>query len=98
MAFEQKVLREVHCPRCNAIAQERLEDQGNFVIIILRCEKCKLQRNVGLTTRKALKLRKRQQKLRESLSQAKSQRIKYNIEARLKRLEREINRAEVGIT
>lgn len=97
MSFVQKVLREVNCPRCNAIAQERLEDQGDFVIIILLCQKCRLQRNLGLTTRKALKLRKRQQKLRELLSLERNQRTRATLQARINRLEKDINRAEIGI-
>jgi len=97
MTFIQRILREVNCPRCNAIAQERLEDRENATIIILWCDKCKLKRNLGITTRKALKLKKRQQRLRESLSQARNQRTRRLLEIRLKHLEQEINRAEMGI-
>ena len=97
MPFIQKILREVSCPRCNAIAQERLEDRESATIIILWCDKCKLKRNLGITTRKALKLKKRQQRLRESLSQARNQRTRRLLEIRLKHLEQEINRAEMGI-
>jgi hypothetical protein len=98
MPFVQKILRERSCPRCNAIAQERLEDRDKSVIIILWCDKCKLKRNLGITTRRALKLKKRQKKLRESLSQARNQRTRSSLQARIMRLEEEINRAEMGIT
>lgn len=97
MPFIQKVLQEVNCPRCNAIAQERLEDRENFVIIMLVCDKCKLTRNLGLTTRKALKLKKRQIKLRKSLNQERNQRTRAILQSRLQKLEREIQKAEIGI-
>src|SRR3970040_3104392 len=97
MPFIQKILREVSCPRCNAIAQERLEDRESATVIILWCDKCKLKRNLGITTREALKLKKRQQRLRESLSQARNQRTRRLLEIRLKHLEQEINGAEMGI-
>jgi len=95
--FVQKILREISCPRCNAIAQERLEDRDNAVVIQLVCPKCKLKRNLGITTRKALKLKKRQKKLRESLSRAKNQRDRSNIQKKIEFLEREINLSETGI-
>lgn len=95
--FIQKILREVHCPRCNAIAQERLEDKGKFVLIYLWCNKCKLKRNMGLTTRRALKLKKRRSELRDSLNQAKSQRVRSRILKQLELLERRIRQAELGL-
>ncbi len=97
MAFIQKILREVSCPRCNAIAQERLEDRDRFVIIILWCDKCKLKRNLGLTTRKALRLKKRQQKLRELANQTRNRRTKALIERRVSELDSVISREEIGI-
>lgn len=95
--FIQKILRETICPRCNAIAQERLEDKDKFVLIYFWCDKCKLKRNIGLTTRKALKLKKRQIVLRESLNQAKNQRVQSRIIKQLELLDRQINQAEIGI-
>lgn len=97
MPFIQKILREVNCPRCNAIAQERLEDRENSVIIILRCDKCRLTKNLGLTTRKALNLRKRQQKLRKSLNQAKSPLVQARIQKEINLLDKKIRHAEIGI-
>lgn len=97
MPFIQKILREVHCPRCNAIAQERLEDRETYVIIILWCSKCRLERKLGLTTRRALKLKKRHKKLSESLNQTKNPRARARIEFKLRQLERDINLAELGI-
>jgi len=97
MPFIQKILREVSCPRCNAIAQERLEDRESATIIILWCDKCKLKRNLGITTRKALKLKKRQQRLRELANQEKSPRIRARLVLKIELLESEINRAELGI-
>jgi len=93
----QRILREVTCPRCNAIAQERLEDKDKFVLIYLWCDKCKLTRNMGLTTRKALRLKKRQTRLRDSLNQAKSQRDRSRILKQLELLDRQIHQAEIGI-
>ena len=97
MPFIQKILREVHCPRCNAIAQERLEDRDQTVIIILTCDKCKLKKYVGTTTRKALRLRKRQAKLRDLANQERNRRTRALILKRADELESEIRKAELGI-
>jgi hypothetical protein len=97
VSFIQKILREVHCPRCNAIAQERLEDRDKTVIIVLWCNKCKLKKNLGITTRKALKLRKRHNALREKVNQVRNPRTKAILNRRLQNLEREISKSELGI-
>jgi len=97
MTFIQKILREVHCPRCNAIAQERLEDRDKTVIIILWCDKCKLRKVLGYTTRKALKLRKRQQRLSELVNQERSPRIRSVLLNKIESLETEIRKSELGI-
>lgn len=93
--FIQKILREVNCPRCNAIAQERLEDRKAFVIIYLSCPKCHLEKNLGLTTRKALKIRKRQAKLRELADREKNLPIKNKLQKQIALLEDQIRKAEV---
>ena len=95
--FIQKILREVTCPRCNAIAQERLEDKEKLVLIYFYCDKCKLRKNMGLTTRKALRLRKRQIELRNSLNLARSQRDRSRLLRQLELLEGRIRQAELGI-
>lgn len=95
--FVQKILREVHCPRCNAIAQERLEDRDEFVIIILWCDKCKLRKYLGVTTRPALRLRKRQTKLRELVSQERNPRIRARVNRQIALLDEKIRKAELGI-
>jgi transposase-like protein len=97
MTFIQKILKEVHCPRCNAIAQERLEDREESVIIILWCDKCKLKRNLGITTRRALKLKKRQEKLKRLVSQERSPRTRARVLRQIALLDEEIRRAELGI-
>ena len=97
MTFAQIILKEVSCPRCNAKAQHRLEDRDKYVIIYLSCRKCRLERKLGLTTRKALNLKKRQEKLRKRLSQAKSPGIRKQIEVEINQLERRIGKAELGI-
>lgn len=99
MPFIRKVLREISCPRCNAIAQERLEDrhESDIIIIQLWCDKCKLKRNLGITTRKALKLKKRQQKLRESLNRAKSPHTRSRITKEIVLLDEKIRKAELAI-
>jgi len=96
MAFEQKILNEINCPRCNAIAQERLEDRTEgYAIIILWCEKCRLRRNLGVTTRKALRLRKRQKRLRSLVNQTKSPLTKRRMIREIALLDEKIRRAEV---
>ena len=98
MPFKQYILNTVSCPRCNAIAQERLEDrEDGYAIITLECPKCYLKRNLGITTRRALKLKKRQKKLRESLNQEKSPRDRNNIQKQIALLDEKIRKAEIGI-
>lgn len=95
MPFVQKILQESPCPRCNATAQERLEDRETFVIIYLSCPKCHLEKNLGLTTRKALRLRKRQAKLRKLADQAKSLPTRNKLQKQIALLDEQIRKAEV---
>lgn len=97
MAFKQVVLKEVNCPRCNAIAQERLQDQADRVLVYLCCEKCRLKKHLRLTTRKALKLEKRRQSLRNLGSQENNPRAQALIKKRILELDKAIRRAEIGI-
>jgi|SRR3990167_3746991 len=97
MPFIQYILRETNCPRCNAIAQERIEDRNSYAIIIIWCDKCKLKRNVGMTTRRAINLRNRRAKLLKRLDQAKSPGIRKQINAQIRHLDERIKKAEVGI-
>ena len=97
MTFIQKILREVHCPRCNAIAQERIEDRDAFAIIILWCDKCKLRKHLGVTTRRALKLRKRQKNLQELVNRERNQRIRARVNKQISLLDEQIRKEELGI-
>lgn len=97
MQFQQKVIRNISCPRCNAIAQERYEDRDKTVIIILWCNKCKLKKSLGLTTRKAIRLRKRQTELRELVNQTRNPRTRAILAKRLQNLERQVYKAEIGL-
>ena len=97
MAFIQKIIQKISCPRCNAEAQLRAEDRNEYVIIMLQCPKCKLERRVGLTTRKALNLKKRRLKLEKRLEQAKSPAIRKQIEVKIKYVDERARKAEVGI-
>ena len=97
MTFIQYVLREVNCPRCNAIAQERIEDRERNVIIVLWCDKCKLKRHIGVTTRKALALRKRQTKLRNLANQTRNPHDRNRLLKQAELLEQQIRQAEIGI-
>lgn len=67
MAFEMKVLDKIRCPRCNAMAELRIDQRkpnGNWIFVYIVCSTCRLNRYSHVTTRKAVKLQARINKLR----------------------------------
>jgi C4-type Zn-finger protein len=59
MAFEKKILGQLHCPRCNAIAELRVEDYkpgSETVLVFVVCEKCRYRRYNHRTTKKAIRI------------------------------------------
>lgn len=73
MAFEQIIYGEEHCPRCNAIAQLRAhEHESGYVNLRLDCPKCKMSKHIKLTTKRFLKLEKKEKKYLSMLQEANS--------------------------
>lgn len=98
MPFEKKIIGELHCPRCNAWAKSRIEEQrGESLVVYIVCEKCKLRQYQGLTTRKAVVLKGTESALLKMLDRCTSEYTAARIRARLSRIRREIRAAEAGI-
>lgn len=64
-----KILEKIHCPRCNAIAELRVDQKSpknNWVFVYIVCSTCKLVKYSHSTTRKAVYLQSRINKLRKN--------------------------------
>lgn len=69
MAFELKVLDKISCPRCNGKAELRIDQKqpnGNWVFVYIVCPICKLNKYSHSTTRKAVYIQSRINKLRRN--------------------------------
>jgi hypothetical protein len=97
MTFLQYVLEELPCPRCNADSQVRVEDKEDFCIIVHICPMCRYRKSLRITTRRALELEKREQKLLEIINSSDKIEKTYKILARLKKIQRERQLLELGI-
>jgi len=66
MPFELRILEKIHCPRCNGIAEYRI-DHGkkdkNFVTVYIVCPVCRLNRYSHTATFKEIKLTRKIEKL-----------------------------------
>lgn len=57
MPFKRIVVKVVSCPRCNAGAQLRAEEEhGELAVVYTVCNKCKLHKYFGLMTKKNIAL------------------------------------------
>lgn len=68
MAFEMKILGEIHCPRCNAIAELRIDQKppkNNWVFVYIVCSTCRLNKYSHTTTRKAVKIESQIKRLKK---------------------------------
>lgn len=98
MPFEKKIIGELHCPRCNAWAQSRIDDErGDVLVVYIVCNKCKLRQYQGLTTRKAVVLKGTETALLKMLDRCTSEYTATRIRARLLNIRRQIRAAEAGI-
>lgn len=98
MPFVRLVIEELHCPRCNAIAQRRIvAEHGNDCIVYIVCSKCKLNQYSGITTRKAITLMMKEKILVKDLEEANSEQARIRLRGRLKRIRDQITRANLGI-
>lgn len=88
MPFETKSLGEIHCPRCNGMAQLRIDHRQpirNFVFVYIVCPICKLNKYNHTTTRKSVILQSRINRLKKKDVNNLSKRRKIN--AKIKKLE-----------
>lgn len=88
---------KVPCPRCNADSQLRIEDRADICIIVNICKYCRFRKVVRITSRRALQLEKREQKLLDKLNSGDKIKETYKILARLKKIRRERELQEIGI-
>jgi len=68
MAFETKILDTIHCPRCNGMAELRIDQKESprkWVLVYLVCPICKLNRYSHTTTRKAVKIHSQIKRLKK---------------------------------
>lgn len=69
MAFERKIVQELSCPRCNAWAQLRIEQEREGVCILyIVCNKCKLRKYSGVLSRKTINLMTQEEKLLKKIN------------------------------
>lgn len=98
MPFERLILKELNCPRCNAIAQLRIEEKrADTSVVYIVCSKCKLQKYQGLFTRKAVNLVSYQRKLESKLEFMKDSRHKRRLEKELRTIPYLISEANKSV-
>lgn len=98
MAFTKYILQDkVACPRCNADSQIRVEDKDDFCIVFHSCSMCRYKRSLKITTRRALKLQKRLDYYNQLLAENDKIKENYKILARIKKLQKEIDKEQLGI-
>lgn len=88
MAFEIKVIGRQHCPRCNGIAELRIDQREpvrKLVLVYIVCPVCKLKRYSHTTTRKDVILKSRIKRLKGKDVNNLSKKRKIN--AKIKKLE-----------
>lgn len=59
MPFEIKILDKIHCPRCNGMAELRIDQRktdNEWVLVYIVCPICRLNRYSYTTTLKATKI------------------------------------------
>lgn len=98
MTFVRLVIKELNCPRCNAIAQLRIEEErGDACVVYIVCSKCKLREYKYLTTRKAVSLMGKQEKLLKQLEEVTSEAVRSRIRGQLARIREQITKSNLGI-
>lgn len=91
MPFQIKVLDTISCPRCNGKAELRIDEKDpvkNWVFVYIVCPICKLHKYSYSTTRKAIYLQARINKLKKNAPKSRM------LDARISKLEDMKRRAE----
>ena len=100
MAFELKVIEKTTCPRCNALAQIRIdvrESESNIVLAYVVCKHCRLKRYLYTTTPKAIKYIKNINRLERNLSNLpENDPIRSKLIAKINYMKKLKERAEIG--
>lgn len=70
MPFEKIVLKRIHCPRCNGIAELRtdiVKPESKMVLVFVVCSLCRYKRYSYTTTYKAIQIGSKIDKLIQKL-------------------------------
>lgn len=97
MGFDRKILHEELCPRCNAVAQVRVTERANVLVVNLECPKCRLRENRGLTTKEGVNLMVMEEKLTRQLLATDNQYKKSLLRAKLARIRRQRKMKELAL-
>src|SRR5262245_17835839 len=91
MSFERKILQELNCPRCNAWAQLRIEEEREGVCICyIVCNKCRFKKYSGILSRKTVNLISQSEKVKTKLDLMKEGTHKARLRKHLEFLENSI--------
>jgi hypothetical protein len=102
LLFEIKIIEKRTCPRCNALAQVRidvnkLQPESSLILAYLVCNKCKLKRYLYTTTEKAIKYIKKINKLEKMLdNKPENDPTRDRIIAKINHMRKLKERAEIG--
>lgn len=97
MPFELKVLGKINCPRCNAVAEQRVDKHKNdykLVLVYIVCPTCRLEKYSYTTTRKAILIQQRINQLSRRNNNLPKSRVFRKRNDIIKKLEEEKLRAE----
>lgn len=104
MPFEQQIVRHEDCPRCNAVADVRIDDSTEeaplpgVVMLVLVCPKCQLRRARGMTTKDILVLQHKEKALKKALQAGGlGQSDVRRIRAKLRTVQNKLIRKEMGL-
>lgn len=100
MSFKLKILDKTTCPRCNAVAQIRIDvkkTESDIILAYIVCKKCRLKRYLYTTTPKAIKYIRNIRKLEKKLANlSENDPTRPRLIAKIDNMKRLKERAEVG--
>lgn len=98
MTFQRNIVKELHCPRCNAIAQLRITDEhDDSCICYIVCSKCKLRKYYGVLSKKTVMMIVFEQKLLDKIKYCVSESEKLILEQKLDIIRKKIDLASSGL-
>lgn len=84
MRYNQKVLEQVICPRCNADAQHRIEEHNGKHLVYFVCPMCRYRRYLRGTTPEEVKLNRLEKKYKLLLENTTNENQRIRIYGKLK--------------